>query len=62
VLQLDITGEDGGRINVPRKNDGVLPVHILEPAVPALVSIRPREGWDGAKELRIVLKKTLGTA
>ncbi|KAJ7823956.1 cytochrome P450 [Mycena olivaceomarginata] len=57
VLQLDITGEDGGRIIVPRKNDAVLPVHILEPIAPALVSIRPREGWDGARELRIVLKK-----
>ncbi|KAJ7267023.1 cytochrome P450 [Mycena haematopus] len=58
VLQLDITGDDGGRIKVPRKNDGVLPVHILEPIVPALVSIRPRKGWDDGRELRIVLKKT----
>jgi hypothetical protein len=57
VLQLDITGEDGGRIIVPRKNDAVLPVHILEPIAPALVSIRPREGRDGVRELRIVLKK-----
>ncbi|KAF7351210.1 Cytochrome P450 [Mycena sanguinolenta] len=56
VLQLDITGVDGGRIEVPRKNDGVLPVHILEPIVPVLVSIRPRKGYD-ERELGVVLKK-----
>ncbi|KAF7360339.1 Cytochrome P450 [Mycena venus] len=59
VLQLDIAGEDGGRIKVPRKNDAVLPVHILEPVVPVLVSVRPREGWDTRRELRIVLKHSI---
>jgi cytochrome P450 len=58
VLQLDITGFGvGGKIEVPRKNDAVLPVHILEPVQPVFVSIRPREGGESGRELRIVLKK-----
>ncbi|KAK7044700.1 cytochrome P450 [Favolaschia claudopus] len=58
VLQFEITGADGGRIEVPRKNDAVLPVHILEPMVPAIVSMHPREGWDGGRDLRLVLKRS----
>ncbi|KAJ6588899.1 cytochrome P450 [Mycena capillaripes] len=57
VLQLDITGVTGGGIEVAKKNDAVLPVHILEPTRPVFVKIRPREGWD--KELRIVLKENV---
>ncbi|KAI1500888.1 cytochrome P450 [Biscogniauxia marginata] len=54
VLHFDIEGvpPDGGssssgkkRIRVPRKNDGVLPVHILEPVTSVMVRIvRRREG------------------
>jgi cytochrome P450 len=43
VLAFDIEAADGsGQIKIPPKNDGVLPVHILEPTVPVKVVIRPR--------------------
>ncbi|KAI0537376.1 cytochrome P450 [Xylaria digitata] len=42
ILMFDIEAPDGGRINVPRKNDGVLPVHILEPVSPVEVLISSR--------------------
>ncbi|KAI1078895.1 cytochrome P450 [Whalleya microplaca] len=42
VLQFDMKAPDGGRIEVPRKNDGVLPVHILEPEHPVQVVISKR--------------------
>ncbi|KAI1826749.1 cytochrome P450 [Xylaria intraflava] len=42
VLMFDIVAADGGKIAVPRKNDGVLPVHILEPISPVEVLISPR--------------------
>ncbi|KAJ7666162.1 cytochrome P450 [Mycena polygramma] len=54
VLQLDMRGVAGGVIEVPRKNDKVLPVHILEPTRPVFVEMRPR---DGGRQIRIVLKK-----
>ncbi|KAH9885539.1 cytochrome P450 [Xylariomycetidae sp. FL2044] len=44
VLQFDMKAPGGGRIEVPRKNDGVLPVHILEPAKPVHVLISKRDG------------------
>lgn len=45
VLTFDIETTDGsGRINIPKKNDGVLPVHILEPVEPVKVRVRIREG------------------
>ena len=37
VLIFDIQAPDGNRIKVPKKNDGVLPVHILEPITPVRV-------------------------
>ncbi|KAI0904996.1 cytochrome P450 [Ustulina deusta] len=43
VLMFDIKAPNGGRINVPRKNDGVLPVHILEPISPVRVLISRRQ-------------------
>ncbi|KAI0434247.1 cytochrome P450 [Xylaria sp. FL1042] len=43
VLMFDIEAPGGGRINVPRKNDGVLPVHILEPISPVKVFISKRQ-------------------
>ncbi|KAI0602013.1 cytochrome P450 [Biscogniauxia sp. FL1348] len=48
VLQFDIEGADGSgkekeRIHVPRKNDGVLPVHLLEPVSPVMVRIARRK-------------------
>ncbi|KAI0554012.1 cytochrome P450 [Xylaria curta] len=42
VLMFDIEAPNGGKINVPRKNDGVLPVHILEPITPVEVLISMR--------------------
>ncbi|KAF7528610.1 hypothetical protein G7054_g10100 [Neopestalotiopsis clavispora] len=44
VLQFDIDAPNGGRIEVPKKNDAVLPVHILEPAEPVEVLLRPHNG------------------
>lgn len=46
VLIFDMEAPDGGKINVPRKNDGVLPVHILEPISPVKVVISKRRGKD----------------
>ncbi|KAF3054818.1 25-hydroxycholesterol 7-alpha-hydroxylase [Daldinia childiae] len=43
VLQFDMKPARGGKIEVPAKNDGVLPVHILEPARPVKVVISKRE-------------------
>ncbi|KAI1429894.1 cytochrome P450 [Xylaria sp. FL1777] len=43
VLTFDIQAPDGDKINVPRKNDGVLPVHILEPIAPVKVLISRRQ-------------------
>ncbi|KAI1174350.1 cytochrome P450 [Nemania sp. FL0916] len=49
VLMFDMEAPDGGKINVPRKNDGVLPVHILEPISPVKVLIsRRRDGLTDA--------------
>ncbi|TGJ81735.1 hypothetical protein E0Z10_g7020 [Xylaria hypoxylon] len=42
VLMFDIKAPNGDRINVPKKNDGVLPVHILEPISPVEVLISRR--------------------
>ncbi|KAK5626333.1 hypothetical protein RRF57_002048 [Xylaria bambusicola] len=42
VLIFDIEAPDGNRIKVPKKNDGVLPVHILEPMSPVKVMISRR--------------------
>ncbi|KAB5566431.1 cytochrome P450 [Coniochaeta sp. 2T2.1] len=44
VLTLDIEAADGsGKIKIPRKNDSVLPVHVLEPVEPVKVMVRRRE-------------------
>ncbi|OTB03618.1 hypothetical protein M426DRAFT_321542 [Hypoxylon sp. CI-4A] len=43
VLQFDMKPAQGETIEVPRKNDGVLPVHILEPVRPVEVRILRRE-------------------
>ncbi|KAJ8133009.1 hypothetical protein O1611_g616 [Lasiodiplodia mahajangana] len=42
ILMFDMEAADGGKIKVPRKNDGVLPVHILEPISPVEVLISRR--------------------
>ncbi|KAI1777319.1 cytochrome P450 [Hypoxylon cercidicola] len=42
VLRFDMRPARGERIEVPRKNDGVLPVHILEPVSPVQVVISER--------------------
>ncbi|KAJ9131314.1 Cytochrome P450 [Coniochaeta hoffmannii] len=45
VLTFEIEAVEGsGRIRIPKKNDGVLPVHILEPVEPVRVRVRLREG------------------
>lgn len=60
VLQFDMEPAVGdgadGRIKVPRKNDGVLPVHILEPVEPVKVAIKARVGWE-RKDIGIILGK-----
>ncbi|KAB5583089.1 cytochrome P450, partial [Coniochaeta sp. 2T2.1] len=44
VLTLDFEAVDGiGEIGIPKKNDSVLPVHVLEPVEPVKVSVRRRE-------------------
>ncbi|KAI2628238.1 cytochrome P450 [Xylaria nigripes] len=43
VLMFDIKAPDGRKIDVPRKNDGVLPVHILEPVSPVMVLFERRQ-------------------
>ncbi|KAI1801494.1 cytochrome P450 [Daldinia bambusicola] len=43
VLQFDMKPARGDKIDVPPKNDGVLPVHILEPVRPVEVVISKRE-------------------
>ncbi|KAI1268012.1 cytochrome P450 [Xylariaceae sp. FL1019] len=48
VLFLDLKAPGGGEIKVPRKNDGVLPVHILEPVTAVEVVISRRQ--DGYSE------------
>ncbi|KAI2610605.1 cytochrome P450 [Hypoxylon sp. NC1633] len=45
VLQFDMEAPDGAKIEVPKKNDGVLPVHILEPMRPVEVLITKRESF-----------------
>ena len=53
VLMFDIDSPDGGKqgLRIPEKDDGVMPVHILEPKVPVKVLIRLR---DDVREVRVV--------
>jgi len=44
VLTFDIESLDGGPIRVPEKDDGVLPVHILEPKEHVRVRVVVRDG------------------
>ncbi|KAI1848909.1 hypothetical protein JX266_005337 [Neoarthrinium moseri] len=57
VLQFDMESPDGGEIKVPKKNDAVLPVHILEPREAVKLVVRPRREWDAGKGLRISIGK-----
>ncbi|KAI1310637.1 cytochrome P450 [Xylaria venustula] len=43
ILLFDIEAPSGNQISVPKKNDGVLPVHILEPVSPVEVLISRRQ-------------------
>lgn len=44
VLTFDIEAADGtGKISIPKKDDGVLPVHILGPVEPVKVRVRVRK-------------------
>jgi len=50
VLRFDVEAVGGGEgIAIPGKDDGVLPVHILEPREPVRVVVRVREGVSGIK-------------
>ncbi|KAI0120454.1 cytochrome P450 [Hypoxylon sp. NC0597] len=53
VLQFDIRPARGDKIEVPRKNDGVMPVHVLEPIRPVEVLISKRND-DIARDARNV--------
>ncbi|KAK7976546.1 hypothetical protein PG989_015009 [Apiospora arundinis] len=54
VLQFDIEPLAGDRIRVPKKNDRILPVHILEPEEPVNVRLQLRKGWDRPVDVRVV--------
>ncbi|KAK5987814.1 Cytochrome P450 monooxygenase nodJ-like protein [Cladobotryum mycophilum] len=57
VHAFDMVTPDGGTVVVPKKNDRVMPVHILEPAAgecPKVV-IRTREEAVTLSELRVVM-------
>ncbi|KAH8884603.1 cytochrome P450 [Thozetella sp. PMI_491] len=43
VLTFDLEAEDGGTVQVPDKDDGVLPVHILEPSKEVKVTVKLRD-------------------
>jgi len=43
VMMFDIEAPENGKIQVPKKNDNVLPVHILEPVSPVKVLISSRQ-------------------
>jgi hypothetical protein len=47
VLTVDLEAEGGGAIIVPEKEDGVMPVHILEPKTDVRVKVRVRK--DGGE-------------
>jgi cytochrome P450 len=57
VANFDMTAPDGGRIVVPKKNDNILPVHILEPLEdqPVRVVVTPRNGADILGRLEVVM-------
>ncbi|KAK8015090.1 hypothetical protein PG990_008386 [Apiospora arundinis] len=54
VLQFDMKPLTGDRIRVPKKNDRVRPVHILEPEEPVHVRLQLRKGWDSTLDVRVV--------
>ncbi|KAK1767814.1 putative cytochrome p450 protein [Phialemonium atrogriseum] len=49
VMTFDIGSVGGETIEIPPKDDGVLPVHILEPREPVRVLVRVREGARGVR-------------
>ncbi|KAI8631304.1 cytochrome P450 [Xylariaceae sp. FL1651] len=53
VLMLNIEAPKGAKIKVPKKNDGVLPAHILEPISPVKVVISRRQDGYAEKSLGI---------
>ena len=57
VYGFEMTGPDGGKVDVPPKNDGVLPVHVLEPHPKnnPKVMIRLREEAELLDQLEIVM-------
>lgn len=49
LLRFDIKASKGSELKVPRKQDDVLPVHILEPEENVEVKFKAREGWEGLR-------------
>ncbi|KAK8053584.1 cytochrome p450 protein [Apiospora saccharicola] len=54
VLQFDLRPVSGDRLKVPKKNDKILPVHILEPEEPVRARLQLRSGWDSTLDVRVV--------
>jgi cytochrome P450 len=46
ILQFDFQPTAGGELQVPRKQDDVIPVHILEPENIVEVKIMHRANWE----------------
>lgn len=46
LLRFDVQPPSGRELKVPRKQDDVLPVHILEPEDVVEVNIKPRQEWE----------------
>ena len=57
LVCFDMTAVDGGKIEVPKKNDAVMPVHILEPLAKKPIKLRVtlREEAGEAAKWRVVV-------
>ena len=57
LLTIDVEAPDGGRIVVPPKNDGVMPVHVLEPREKDAVKVvlKVRDEGEVPKAWRVVM-------
>lgn len=57
IVSFDFTAVDGGQIEVPKKNDAIMPVHILEPLTTEPVKLRValRMEAEEAMKWRVVL-------
>ncbi|CAI4219457.1 unnamed protein product [Parascedosporium putredinis] len=57
IMSFEFTAPDGGQISVPKKNDAIMPVHVLEPLTrePVRVHVALRERVDTTAGLKVVL-------